>query len=293
MKVRIGISAATRADRFAETVDLAEALGIDSLWLSELVLGSSVEPVVGMGYALARTERLKVGTGVAILPGRHPVLVAKQLVSLAALAPRRVLPAFGLLPARPQERAFFPVPGESRGAVFDESMEVLRLLLRQERVTFKGEFHTIEDVGVGPLPARPLDIWLGGSGPRALRRVGRFGDGWLASFVTPEEAGAARASIQAHAAEAAREIEEDHFGVSLAIATAGVSDDLAAAVRRRRPDADLAAFVPDGWQAARDLIERYVAQGITKFVVRPAGPAPAMEEFLHDFARELKPMETT
>ncbi|GAA4570943.1 TIGR03854 family LLM class F420-dependent oxidoreductase [Planotetraspora kaengkrachanensis] len=292
MKVRIGISATTRADRFAETVDLAESLGVDSLWLSELVLGSSVEPVVGMGYALARTTRLKVGTGVAILPGRHPVLVAKQLVSLAALAPRRVLPAFGLLPARPQERAFFPVPGESRGAVFDESMEVLRLLLRQERVTFKGEFHTIEDVGVGPLPARPLDIWLGGSGPRALRRVGRFGDGWLASFVTPEEAGAARASIQAHAAEAGREIEEDHFGVSLAVATAGVSDDLAAAVRRRRPDADFADFVPEGWQAARDLIERYVARGITKFVVRPAGPVPAMERFLHDFARELKPLET-
>jgi probable F420-dependent oxidoreductase len=292
VKVRIGISATTRADRFAETVDLAEALGVDSLWLSEIVLGSSVEPVVGMGYALARTTRLKVGTGVAILPGRHPVLVAKQLVSLAALAPKRVLPAFGLLPARPRERAFFPVPGESRGAVFDESMELLRLLLRQERVTFKGEFHTVEDVGVGPLPARPLDIWLGGSGPRALRRVGRFGDGWLASFVTPEEAGAARVSIQSHAAEAGREIEEDHFGVSLAIATTGVSGDLAAAVRRRRPDVDLAALVPEGWQAARDLIERYVAQGITKFVVRPAGPAPSMEEFLHDFARELKPLET-
>ncbi|MFC7642773.1 LLM class flavin-dependent oxidoreductase [Streptosporangium lutulentum] len=111
MKVRMGIApAATEsADRFAGTVDRAEALGIDSLWLSEVVFGPSVEPFVGMGYALSRTTRMKVGTGVAILPGRHPVLVAKQLASLSALAPGRVLPAFGLHPARPEEKSVFPI----------------------------------------------------------------------------------------------------------------------------------------------------------------------------------------
>lgn len=94
MKVRIGIAptATESAAHFAETVDRAEALGIDSLWLSEVVFGPSVEPFIGMGYALSRTARLKVGTGVAILPGRHPVLVAKQLVSLAALAPAGYCP---------------------------------------------------------------------------------------------------------------------------------------------------------------------------------------------------------
>ena len=66
-----------------------------------------------MTYALARTTQLKVGTGVAVLPGRHPVLVAKQLATLAGLAPRRVLPVFGLRPARPAELAAFPIP---RGA---------------------------------------------------------------------------------------------------------------------------------------------------------------------------------
>src|SRR3984957_12683279 len=113
MKVRIGVSLGSAAAPASLTtaVELLESAGIDSLWLSEIVYGDLVEPFIGMTYALARTRRLKVGTGVAVLPGRHPVLVAKQLCSLAALAPGRVLPVFGLRPARPAGTAAFPVPG--------------------------------------------------------------------------------------------------------------------------------------------------------------------------------------
>ncbi|GAA5066705.1 putative F420-dependent oxidoreductase [Thermocatellispora tengchongensis] len=295
MKVRIGIAPppGEPADRLPGTVDRAEELGIDSLWLSELVYGPSAEPVAGMAYALARTTRLKVGTGVAILPGRHPVLVAKQLASLAALAPGRVLPAFGLQPARPEERALFPLPGDgNRGAVFDEAMRLLRLLLTQDTVTFKGEFYRVEDAHIGPRPVKPLDIWLGGSGPAALRRVGRLADGWLASFLTPEQAGAGRAAIMAHAEEAGREIEPDHYGISLAVAAEAIPAEVAAAVRRRAPGADPAALVPVGWPAAREAVERYVAQGITKFVVRPAGPVPDTGEWLAEFAAEMSPLQT-
>ena len=103
MKVRIGISLGPAAtpEGLAAAVELLESARIDSLWLSEMVYGDLVEPFTGMTYALARTSHLKVGTGVAVLPGRHPVLVAKQLTSLAGLAPGRVLPVFGLKPARP------------------------------------------------------------------------------------------------------------------------------------------------------------------------------------------------
>ncbi|HEY5354428.1 MAG TPA: LLM class flavin-dependent oxidoreductase, partial [Streptosporangiaceae bacterium] len=109
MKVRIGVSlgAAGVPAQFSAAVDALEKAGVDSLWLPEMVYGSLVDPLIGMTYALARTSRLKVGTGVAVLPGRHPVLVAKQLATLAGLAPRRVLPVFGLKPARPAELAAF------------------------------------------------------------------------------------------------------------------------------------------------------------------------------------------
>ena len=126
---------------------------MDSLWLPENVYSPLVEPFTGMAFALSRTERLKVGSGISVLPGRHPVLVAKQLASLAGLAPRRVLPVFGLAPAHPAERVLFPVPDGRRAAVFDESLQLLRLLLTTEKVTFDGEFFTVTDATVTDVTA--------------------------------------------------------------------------------------------------------------------------------------------
>ncbi|HXZ65356.1 MAG TPA: TIGR03854 family LLM class F420-dependent oxidoreductase [Streptosporangiaceae bacterium] len=293
MKVRIGISLGPYAtpEGLAAAVGPLEEAGVDSLWLSEVVYGDLVEPLVGMTYALARTSRLKVGTGVAVLPGRHPVLVAKELASLAALAPRRVLPVFGLRPARGPEAAAFPVPG-GRAAVFDESLELLRQLLTQPSVTFSGQFFTVTEASVGPLPVKPLDIWLGGSAPEGLRRVGRFGDGWLGSFLTPAEAGAARQQIEASAAAAGREIEADHYGISLAVGE--VTPEFARSVQRRRPGVDPASLLPGTWAELRGRIEAYVDAGLSKFVVRPATPAVggSLERFIDAFVAELLPLES-
>jgi probable F420-dependent oxidoreductase len=296
MKVRIGISLgpAATAEHLGQSVGLLENAGVDSLWLSEVIYGSLVEPFTGMAYALARTSRLKVGTGVAVLPGRHPVLVAKQLTSLAALAPGRVLPVFGLRPARPPEAAAFAVSGP-RAAVFDESMQLLRLLLHHDDVSFSGRYFTVESATVGPRPAKPLDIWLGGSAPEGLRRAGRLADGWLGSFLTPAETGAAREQIQVAAAEAGREIEPDHFGISLALADGEIPAEVASAVSRRRPGTDPATLIPLGWRALRDMIGEYVEVGLSKFVVRPAALAPgegALTEFIGEFVAQMIPLQT-
>src|ERR1700758_5032317 len=139
LKIRIGLSLGTEAEPagFAAAVDLLERAGVDSLWLSEHVYRDAVEPFTGMAFALARTNHLKIGTGVSVLPGRHPALVAKQLASLAGLAPRRVLPVFGLRPAARAEWDAFPVPAGQRAAVFDESLMLLRQLLTADApVTF-------------------------------------------------------------------------------------------------------------------------------------------------------------
>ncbi|HEY7144294.1 MAG TPA: TIGR03854 family LLM class F420-dependent oxidoreductase [Streptosporangiaceae bacterium] len=293
MKVRIGIAlgAAGGFAEFAAAVDQLEAAGVDSLWLPEMVFGPLAEPFIGMTYALARTRRLKAGTSVAVLPGRHPVLVAKQLATLAGLAPGRVLPVFGLKPARAAELPVFPVPAGRRAAVFDESIELLRLLLTKESVTFSGEFFSVQDASVGPLPARPLDIWLGGSAPAGLRRAGRLADGWLGSFLTPAEAGAARGAIQAAAEQAGREIEPDHYGISLAVGPDGIPAELAEAVTRRRPGIDPAALAAGSWAAARTLIGEYVAAGLTKFVIRPAGTPDSLARFIDGFAAGLLPLQ--
>ena len=300
MKVRVGIGTglADDAATTATLVDGCEARGIDSIWFPDRIATPAVEPIVAMAWAAGRTTSLKLGTGVIVLPGRNPATVAAQLASLAALAPRRILPAFGLRPATPAERTAYPVPGP-RAQVFEEALLVVRRLLREESVTHHGRWFTLDDAAVAPRPPRPLDLWLGGLVPAALHRVGRFGDGWLASFVTPAEAGAARATIAAAAEDAGRAVEEDHYGTNVLVvppgAPSGAVDRAYAMAAARRPDADpreLESLVAPDWAAARAQIGRFVAEGLTKFVVRPAAAPASWPGFLDEFAEHLMPLET-
>jgi probable F420-dependent oxidoreductase len=288
MKIRfgVGLGADTAPDRLAPIVDHLEASGVDSLWFAELVYSPAVDPVVGMAYALARTTRLKVGTSVAILPGRHPVLVAKQLASLAAVAPKRVLPVFGLRSAIAAERELFVVPEGERAAVFDESLQVLRAALIDDAASYRGRYFAVNGAAVAPRPTHPLDIWLGGSAPAAFQRIGRLGDGWLGSFLTPAEARAGREAIERAAAQAGRSIEPDHFGISLAVADGGLPMELAKAVRRRRPDLDPGELIAASWDRLRRQLDGYLDAGLTKFVIRPAGRTP-LNEFIDRFVEEL------
>lgn len=239
-----------------------------------------------MAYALARTSRLKVGTSVAVLPGRHPVLVAKQLASLAALAPKRVLPVFGLRSAIPAEREVFVVPDGQRAAVFDESLRVLRAVLVEESASYHGRFFTVSAAAVAPRPQPPLDIWVGGSSAAAYRRIGALADGWLGSFLTPAEARQGREAIQRAAEDAGREIDPDHLGISLAVADGELPTELAAAVRARRPDVDPAELVAAGWDRLHRQLDGYLDAGLTKFVIRPVGRAP-LDGFIDRFVAEL------
>ena len=288
MKIRfgVGLGADSRPDQLAGIVDHLESSGVDSLWFSELVYTPTVDPMVGMAYALARTTQLKVGTSVAILPGRHPVLVAKQLASLAALAPKRVLPVFGLHSAIPAEREVFVVPDGERAAVFDESLQVLRSALADDSSSYHGRYFAVDGAVITPKPSPPLDIWLGGSAPAAFRRIGTLADGWLGSFLTPTEARAGREAIEQAAEQAGRHIEPDHFGISLGVADGELSAELVAAARRRRPDVDPGDLIAADWDQLHRQLDGYLDAGLTKFVIRPAGGGP-LDGFIDRFVAEL------
>lgn len=296
MKVRIGIGTVPHDDLGAY-VDACEAAGVDSIWLPDFASAEDVDPLIGLAYAAGRTRRLKLGTGVLVLPGRNPMLVAAQLASLAALAPKRILPTFGVRAAGRRDRALYPVPDGERAAVFDEALVVLRRLLSEPSVTHHGRFFHLDDATVGPLPPRPLDLWLGGRAPAGMRRIGRLADGWLGSFVTPAEAEQCRLGIERAAAEAGREIEADHYGTNITVLLPGPGRDAALArttqrLRRQRPDLDPALVVADGWAGARAQVRAFVEVGLTKFVVRPAGPVPSWRGFVEEFVTELGPEQT-
>jgi probable F420-dependent oxidoreductase len=292
VKIRFGVGLGAEAGpgQLGDIVDHLEEAAIDSLWFSELVYSRLVDPFVGMAFALSRTSRLKVGTSVAVLPGRHPVLVAKQLASLAAVAPKRVLPVFGLRSALPVERDLFVVPDGSRAAVFDESLRLLRLALTEDDVTFAGEYFTVRDARVLPKPDPPLDIWIGGATPAAFRRIGALGDGWLGSFLTTAEAAEARRAIIAAADDAGREIEPDHYGINLAVGNGDLPAAVLAGIRKRRPDLDPKDLVAEDWPTLHRRLDDYIAAGLTKFVIRPAGQI-GTAEFLDAFVKELVPRQ--
>ena len=146
VKIRIGYGFGTRTklndERFAEAVDALEELRFDSLWLSERLGGEAPDPIVGMAYAAGRTTKLKFGTSVLVLPGRNPVVLAKELATLDRLSAGRLLPAFGLGVADPHEQQAFGVARQERAAWFDEALPLIRRLWLEDVVDHDGpRFH--------------------------------------------------------------------------------------------------------------------------------------------------------
>src|SRR5262250_97268 len=270
MKVRIGVGAAGAAanpDALAELVESIDEFAFDSLWLSEVLTGPVIDPVVGLAWAGASHPRVKLGTTM-LLPGRNVVRLAKQLASLDVLCRGRLLVTLvpGLTYA--PERDAIGVEPKRRGAVIDEALPLLRRLWAGETVTHEGSVGSFHDVKLSPLPVQqPLEVWLGGTAPAALERCGRLSDGWLPSLCTPEEAAAGRVVIEEAAARADRTISAEHFGMSIGYATAPIDPATARAMTARRPRS--AELTPVGLPALRERIERFIAVGFSKFVVRP------------------------
>ena len=270
MKIRIGVGAAGAAsspDGLAELVTGLDDLGFDSLWLSEVLTGPVIDPMVGLAWAAASNPRLKVGTTM-LLPGRNVIRLAKQLASLDVLCRGRLLVTLvpGLTYA--PEREAIGVEPKRRGAVIDEALPLLRRLWAGETVSHEGVAGSFRDVKLSPLPVQqPLEVWLGGTAPAALERCGRLSDGWLPSQCTPEEARAGRAVIEDVAAKAGRAISPEHFGMSLGYARDPIDPQMAKVMTARRPRS--VELTPVGLPALRAVIERFIAVGFSKFVVRP------------------------
>ncbi len=301
MKVRIGygFGTGTRLNDggFSVVVDALERLRFDSLWLSERIGGEAPDPLVAMSFAAGRTKRLKFGMSVMVLPGRNPVVLAKELATLDRLSGGRLLPAFGLGVANPHEQQAFAVDRKDRAKIFDEALTVMRSCWNDETTTFHGERFDYTELRVLPKPLqKPLEVWLGGIAPSELKRVGRMADGWLPSFITPADVAAARPVIEQVASEHERVVPDDHYGALIPYAHGPLPDALVAGLAARRPDiTDPRRLVPQGWDQLLALIDQFVDVGTTKFVVlpivEPHGPQGWTTE-LEAAAQRLLPRQT-
>jgi probable F420-dependent oxidoreductase len=296
MKVRIGYGLGTRAssdpDRFAALVTGLERLRFDSLWLSERVTGDCPDPIVGLGVAAGLTTRIKFGFSVLVVPGRNPMLLAKELATLDRLSRGRLLPAFGLGAVDAGEHQAFGVERGERAARFNEVLPLLRRFWAGETVDHDGAFHHYEAARVRPLPVQdPLEIWLGGIAPSELRRCGRLGDGWLPSFCTPDDVRDGIAAIQAHATEADRKLDPEHFGALVAYSDGPLPDEVTAAVARRRPGIDPGRVIATGLDGLRGMLGEHIEAGGSKFVVIPLVEPDDWDRHLAEVADALLPLQ--
>ncbi len=162
----------------------AEAAGFDAAWIGDsLTARPRHEPLTLLAAVAARTRRMRLGTAVLLPALRHPVVLAQIIGTLDRIGEGRVILGLGIAadtPAIRKEFAAAGVPWDRRVGRFLEIIEICRALWSRDHVSFSGKHFTLEDVTMEPKPHRAggPPIWIGGSGPTALREAARF-DAWF------------------------------------------------------------------------------------------------------------------
>jgi len=190
----------------------ADELGYESLWLGEhLVFPTTIasvypygpagtgaplpttplfDPLITLSYVAAQTKQIQLGTSVYLVNLRHPVVAAKLVATLDALAGGRIILGVGSGWLK-EEYDVVDATWDHRGRRMEEAIHVMRRLWTEELVTHRGEFYDFAETGFEPKPARaPVPILIGGDTPPALKRAARSADGWFGLRYTPNTAAA-------------------------------------------------------------------------------------------------------
>jgi probable F420-dependent oxidoreductase len=303
MAVRIGYLVPTRESVMAgrheaapllALAERAEALGYDSVWVGDSLLARPRhEPMTMLAAAAARTRRVALGTAVLLPALRNPVVLAHQVATLDRIAEGRLILGVGVASDVPNIRAEFEaagVPFEKRAARMLEGLRLCRALWRGEKVDWDGRW-TVRQGVLGPTPHRPggPPIWLAGSVPATVERVGRHFDGWFPNGPSPQDYAATWTRMRAVARDAGRDPEALTGAAYLTLA---VDEDAARA--EARLDAFLATYYvqrPDVMRkkqacyagplaGVRDWLRGFVTAGATHLVLRFAGEQERHMELL-------------
>lgn len=205
----------------ADYTQTAEALGYTHILAYDHVIGANPdrpggwngpythqssfhEPFVLFAYMAAIAKELEFVTGIVILPQRETTLVAKQAATLDVLSNGRFRMGIGV-GWNKVEYIALNQEFHNRGKRVEEQIVVLRKLWTEELVNFAGEWHTIPDAGLNPLPVqRPIPIWMGGHADVLLRRVAYTGDGWMPNYREAADAQQALDALDEYLAEYGR-----------------------------------------------------------------------------------------
>lgn len=226
---------------------------------------------------------LPVHTSVYLLGLRHPVVVARQISTLAARAPGRLVLGVGVGGEDRDEVRACGVDPSTRGRRMDDCLAVLRPLLAGSTVDHTGEFFSLSSVSIRPAPLAPVPVVVGGRSTAAVQRAGRLGDGWLGIWVSPERFAAATAGAQDAADGAGRGDVDWRHGMTV---WCGLADDRSSATDAVSqamealyglPFERFARYVPAGTPAdVAEALRPYVEAGCRTFNLLTQSPDPTM-----------------
>ncbi len=210
----------------------AEALGLDGIIAGDHVTfhGYGNDGLLTLTAIAAATETIELKTGVYILPLRHPVPVAIQAAQLDQLSMGRLVLGVGIGGEDPHEYWSCGVDPSTRGARANEALQVLKRLWTEDGVTFAGRHFQLEDVTVYPKPFRPIPIFVGGRSDAALRRAGRYGDGYTGIWQSLDRFREAGDRVAAAASAAGRDPTELELGMQFWTTIAASRDEARAQV---------------------------------------------------------------
>jgi probable F420-dependent oxidoreductase len=262
----------------------AEELGFDGAWVGDHLWGHApwLDSTVALASAAAVTERLQLGFSVMLLALRPPAWAAKQIQSIDALSGGRLTLGVGVGGEYPEEFEAAGVPVHKRGKRVDEALEVLPDLLLGRRVDYDGDALSVHANALAP-PMRELPrILIGGRGDVALRRVVRFGDGWLPMWLSPEQLLERGAQLRELAAASGR----PEPSITLLILV-HVDDDLERSRREATEHLEgqykLPLHVVERWAAlgpiehVAEQLQPYIDAGVGELILMTLGSAPLLQ----------------
>lgn len=184
-----------------EAARLCESLGFDSGWVGDHLAYNPpiLDAACCLAAAAAVTERIWLGTGVMLLALRNPAWAAKQIATIDALAPGRVILGVGAGGEGAAEFAAAGVPLAERGRRLDESIDVVTRLLAGQEVDHGGPLIPIRVPRLDPVPRRQPPLVVGGRSDAALERAARVADGWMGVWMSPDRLTAAREQLERRA----------------------------------------------------------------------------------------------
>jgi probable F420-dependent oxidoreductase len=250
----------------------AERLGYDAVWSADRVVTPwridtpypyardnvfivppdrpFLDSMACLSFLAARTERVRLGISVLVLPYRHPLYWARLATTIDHLSGGRLVMGVGIGWMREEFEAL-GVSYEDRGRLTDEQLEAVQVLLRDEHCTYEGRHYRFRDVSFLPKAKQErLPIWVGGEGRPARRRAGRLGDAWFPYFVdtTPAELREAYQDVRAAAREAGR--HPDAVALTACAPIEVTATDVPQDPRRLRGSPDQLAAALDDYRRA-------------------------------------------